>query len=197
MSENQNKDSHTFQVIVIILLAVIICLQAIHCIKLYEISYNSQLTNMVMFGGNVNMALKQEANWLKTKAKKLEQDVKMEGKNFEKDVVKKHPPLKKQPPENPPMLLDKETVDESNNLYTIEMQVPKNLKKDDLYVELQDGMLGVSFGGSVEMETDNSKSSDVFSVYKFFSVPETKATNEDVTYDVKDGLLKITVPLIK
>lgn len=192
MAENQNKEkqeskeNHTFQIIVIVLLAVIVCFQMIHCIKLNEISYNSQLTNMAMFGGDIDMALKREANVLRMEADRIGQD-----------IGRKHMLLKRHQPKQPPMPVEKETVDEKNKLYTIEMRIPKKLTKEDVSIDLQDNMLGVSFGGSVEMETDNSKSSDVFSVYKFFSIPETKATVKDVTYNVKDGLLKITVPLIK
>lgn len=185
MSENQNNKNNKFQIIIIVLLAIIICFQLIHCIKLYEISYNSQLTNIAIFENDINSSLKKEHDILKMKTNRL-------------DIDKKHIPIHPKPKRHsigPTM--EKEKIDIENNVYTLEMKVPKKITKKDINVNFKDNILAVSFSGSVELKNNNVEESNVFSVYKSFLVPNTKATIKDIKYNIKDEILKVVVPIIK
>ena len=183
MDQNNKSGEHTFEVIIVVLLAIIICFEMIHCIKLHEISTNAQLTNMAIYGGNVNATLKREIATLKNEAQK------MRGELGKKHMLLKH--ADKMP------LLNKEKYDEENNVYVLEMRVPSGLKKEDVSFELDDNILGIGFGGIMEMENKNAQSADVFSVYRFFTIPETKATVKDIEYDIDDNILEVKVPIIK
>ncbi len=180
MSENQNNKNNKFQIIIIVLLAIIICFQLIHCIKLYEISYNSQLTNIAIFGNDINSSLIKKHDILKMKA----------------DMPRKHMPIPPKP-HNVGPAMEKEKIDIENNTYTLEMKVPKKITKKDINVNFKDNILAVSFSGSVELKNNNIEESNIFSVYKSFLVPNTKATIKDIKYNIKDEILKVVVPIIK
>ncbi len=187
MSENKNNENNKFQIIIIVLLAIIICFQLIHCIKLYEISYNSQLTNMAIFGSDINSSLKKELDTLKIEANKV-------GLDLDKKPMPNHPRPKIH---NRELIVKKEKIDISDNMYTLEMKVPMKFTKKDVDVNFKHNILTISFEGVMELKNENIEESNVFSVYKSFLVPNTKATIKDVEYNVKDGILTVHVPIIK
>lgn len=185
MLDNQNKKECTFQITIIVLLAVIICFQIIHCIKLYEISYNTQIANMAVFNGDIDMALKKEVDLLKMEADRIGLDIDRKHMLLKEELIKKEP------------MLDEEIIDLKNNTYTLKTRVPINIKKKDINVELKDNIISINFAEISEIRNKNTEKSNLFSVYKSFSVPATKATKKDISYNVKDGLLTVNIPIIK
>lgn len=185
MTENQNNKEYKFQIIIIVLLSIIICFQLIHCIKLYEISYNSQLINMAMFNGDINSHFKKEYNILKTR-----DDI--DKPHFGRRHMPIHPK-----PNDIGSGIEKEKVDINNNMYTLEMRVPMKFTKKDVNINFKDNIIAISFSGNMKLKNKNTEESNIFSVYKSFLVPDTKATLKDVKYDIKDGILIVNVPIIK
>lgn len=185
MTENPNNKEYKFQIIIIVLLSIIICFQLIHCIKLYEISYNSQLANIAIFGGDINSPLRKEYN-----ISNMRPNIIMHDEN--KKHISIHPKLNTMMP-----VIEKERIDINNNLYTLKMNVPMKYTKKDVDINFKDNIIAISFSGIMKLKNENTEESNMFSVYKSFLVPDTKATLKDVKYDIKDGILTVNVPIIK
>ena len=103
MTENLNNKEYKFQIIIIVLLSIIICFQLIHCIKLYEISYNSQLANIAIFGGDINSPLRKEYN-----ISNMRPNIIIHDEN--KKHISIHPKLNTMMP-----VIEKERIDINNN----------------------------------------------------------------------------------
>ena len=131
-------------------------------------------------GNDINSSLIKKHDILKMKA----------------DMPRKHMPIPPKP-HNVGPAMEKEKIDIENNTYTLEMKVPKKITKKDINVNFKDNILAVSFSGSVELKNNNIEESNIFSVYKSFLVPNTKATIKDIKYNIKDEILKVVVPIIK
>lgn len=183
IGQNDKNGEHIFEVIIVVLLAVIVCFEMIHCIKLHEISNNTQLTNMAIYGADVSSTLRREAAMLRRESERIKYGL------SNKHIFLKH--SDKMP------LLNKEKYDDKNKLYTLEMEIPAGLTKDDIWFELDNNILGIGFGGVMEMENNDTESADVFSVYRFFTIPETKAKVKDIKYNINDGILIVNIPIIK
>lgn len=185
MRENPNNKECKFQIITIILLSIVICFQVIYCIKLYEISYNSKLINIAMFNGNIESQLRKEYGVLK-----------MRNDMLEPRIGTKHIPIHIKP-NDIGLVIKKEKIYINDNMYILEMKVPMKFTKKDVDINFKDNILAISFSGIMELKDKKIEESNMFSVYKSFLVPDTKATLKDIKYNIKDDILTVNVPIIE
>ena len=183
MDQNKKTGEHTFEIIVVIFLAVIVCFELIHLMKVHEISTNTRLTNLAIYGGDASMALRRETEMLKHETERIKHE--MNKKQMVSKQTNKEPVLKN------------EDYDEKNKAYVLEIKVPNNWTKDDLFIQLKKNVLGVGFAGVIEAENGDEQVSDMFSAYRFFAIPETKAKFSDIKYNINNGILTVVIPIIK
>lgn len=85
---------------------------------------------------------------------------------------------------------------ENDDNFVVEMAVP-GLKKEDIKVNLEKGLLTISFEKKEEHEEKQNYTRREFVYQSFrraFSVPEEKIDTEKISGDYKDGILKIVLP---
>lgn len=181
MSENKNENKITF--LIVALLIVVILLQVLHLIKLHEISLSSQLTNLSIYGSHARRDFRDEMIRLRDDERNIRHH--LARRRIAKNM------------QDTSLMIKNQNYDEKNQVYTLEIAVPKNLKKDDIAIDFKNNTLGIAFGGFVEMQNQENTMTDNFAVYRFFETPETKAELKDIKYDLNNGLLKIEVPIIK
>ena len=171
-------------ILIIVLLIIVMCLELFHLIKLHEISVHSQLTNLAIYGNDISRGLKHESE-------KLRREI----DNIKKDFKRKTTPanLKKT---TVPMVKSK-NYDEKQQVYILELVVPNGLKKEDVEFDLKNNILGITYAGYIQVNFENVQSSDFVSVYRAFEIPETKATVNDIKYNINNDILTVMIPIIK
>ena len=87
-------------------------------------------------------------------------------------------------------------ISENDVNFVVEMAVP-GLKREDIKVNLEKGLLTISFEKKEEHEEKQNYTRREFVYQSFkrsFSIPEDKIDVEKISGDYKDGVLKITLP---
>ncbi|MFN4298445.1 MAG: Hsp20/alpha crystallin family protein [Thermaurantimonas sp.] len=87
-------------------------------------------------------------------------------------------------------------IKESDTDYKVEMAVP-GLKKEDIKVNLEKGVLTISFEKKEEHEEKDKYTRREFVYQSFsrsFTIPEDEIDVEKIRGDYKDGILNITLP---
>lgn len=87
-------------------------------------------------------------------------------------------------------------IKENDTEYRVEMAVP-GLKREDIKVNLDKGLLTISFEKKEEHEENDTYTRREFMYQSFrraFNVPEEKIDVEKISGDYKDGILTINLP---
>ena len=184
MSDNMNHKEKTLLLIVVLIIIVII-LQIFHLVKLDKVSVNSEIINMKLHYGSAREYLKNQSYRLKDDFEKTEKHFRRK-KSHNMDVNSHSIPL-----------LKSKKYDSKEEVYILEIAVPMGLQKDNIELDLRKNVLSIAFGGYVQVQSADEEVGDVFSVYRVFEIPETKAKLSDVKYDIQNGILTIIVPIIK
>lgn len=178
------KKENKVTILIIVLLILIVCLELFHLIKLHEISIHSQLTNFALYGNDLHKGLRHETERLKGELNNIRNDFKK----------KKAMPANIK---NGNKIVKSTKYDKEQQVFILEVFVPKNLKKEDVGLELNNNILGITYSGFIQINYENTQTEDFVSIYKSFEIPQTKATINDVKYDVNNGILTVIVPITK
>ncbi len=181
MSDNKENK---ITLLIIILLIVVVCLELIHLIKLHEVSVNSQLTNLAIYGKDIHETLRHESEKLKSKAHNTRNEFKR--RNVLANMKRNNAPI-----------LKSKKYDEKQQAFILELIVPDGLKREDVGLELRNNVLGITYTGYIQVKSGDQQAEELVSVYRLFEIPQTKASVNDIKYDVNDDILTIIVPIIK
>jgi hypothetical protein len=80
-----------------------------------------------------------------------------------------------------------------NDKFIISLKVPRELKKEDVLIYLNDNKLSVSF----ETEIKNNKNARKLKFKKEYELPNGDVKLEDIVFDIKRNKLEIVIPLNK
>lgn len=86
-------------------------------------------------------------------------------------------------------------IEEKNNNIIFKMKLPRNIKRDDIVINLQNNNLIIKIEKNIENNKDNSYFHSYF--LKSFQVKDTKATNNDLKINLNRNELVIVVPIIE
>lgn len=201
--ENSNFD---LKAGVIVLLLVIICLLQFNQSKQIK---DLKRSNFREFPNTINFDKKhkeffddldKEISEIEKSRLKIEKEIqKYLGNGFKEKVEKldkaERQIIKKQERQKNFRFYVKTEYEEDDKEFKVSMKVPSNFDMNSLFVNLENNILNIKFEKSDEIKEDDFRARTYNAFERSISVPETKATNQDLNIKLDENTLKIVVPI--
>ena len=88
-----------------------------------------------------------------------------------------------------------ERYDKEKKVFVVEVGVPEDIQQDNINIELNNNTLKIAILQTEEVKNGDSAIQNFIGFSRFFIIPQTRATVEDVKYEIKNGVLTAIIPI--